>query len=210
MTTTPAAAPLFAVPRDEVWVRCPRCSGPALIRHGVPRCARCAWTTDGGKAGHWCACCQQWEGDRPAPVGDRRVMVERRCRDCGRRESFTTTLRPAQSARPRACACGGRPELVRHWPLSRDMAADGIDALYGLPFYLTTSCAGHRLWAANEAHLDYLEGFVGAKIRTVHQTPVGRELGYKLPRWMLLASNRDKVLSALAELRAMLPEPARR
>ncbi|MEV0698706.1 hypothetical protein AB0I53_12420 [Saccharopolyspora sp. NPDC050389] len=46
-----------------------------------------------------------------------------------------------------------------------------------------------------------MERFIEARIRTTPSAPVGRELGYKLPRWMLLARNRDAVLAGLAKPR---------
>ncbi|AEE44934.1 hypothetical protein [Cellulomonas fimi] len=77
----------------------------------------------------------------------------------------------------------------------------GVDALHGLPFWLTTRCGGEQLWAANADHLDCLESFVGARHRVVEVLPAGREMGHRLPRWMLLGKHRAAVLTGLAELR---------
>ncbi|WKR21221.1 hypothetical protein AIF0345_1123 [Actinomyces israelii] len=81
----------------------------------------------------------------------------------------------------------GRTSLVR--------VSDGVDALYGLPFYLSVPCAGHTLWVANSEHAEYLLGFVGARLR-----PTGRELGHQLPAWILSRKHRDAVLRALRGL----------
>ena len=81
----------------------------------------------------------------------------------------------------------GRTSLVR--------VSDGVDALYGLPFYLSAPCAGRTLWVANSEHAEYLLGFVGARLR-----PAGRELGHRLPAWLLSRKHRDAVLRALRGL----------
>ena len=70
--------------------------------------------------------------------------------------------------------------------------SDGVDALYGLPFYLSTPCAGHTLWVANGEHAEYLLGFVRARLR-----PTGRELGHRLPAWVLSRKHRGAVVHAL-------------
>ena len=66
--------------------------------------------------------------------------------------------------------------------------SDGVDALYGLPFYLSTPCAGHTLWVANGEHAEYLLGFVRARLR-----PTGRELA----AWVLSRKHRGAVVHAL-------------
>ena len=70
--------------------------------------------------------------------------------------------------------------------------SDGVDTLYGLPFYLSTPCAGHTLWVANGEHAEYLLGFVRARLR-----PTGKELGHRLPAWVLSRKHRGAVMHAL-------------
>jgi len=72
-----------------------------------------------------------------------------------------------------------------------------------LPLWLTTSYRGNRLWALNESHLKWLEGFIGAEIR---EDKVGGSsaLHAILPRWMTASKNRKDVMRALARLRQRL------
>lgn len=163
-------------------------------------CTRCVWTANGGISGGWCPCCDRWAHDQPHPAGEHEVVATTRCVACGAREQAVLRARAGVVDRPRACACGGHREIVTATPWID--VADGVDALFGLPFFLSTPCAGHTLWVANRAHLDYLESFISARIR-----PRGRiHLGSRLPRWMLDAKHRDAVLRGLATLRGRLDE----
>jgi hypothetical protein len=184
-----------AVPRDDVMVRCPRCEGLALIRRGVARCADCAWSAGGATAGRWCACCEQWEGDEPRPAVSYTARVTYRCSRCGKTMASEQLLRRGQHPASRPCDCGATCEAETVQP--RVEVSHGVDALYGLPFYLSTPCAGHTLWAANLAHLEYLEKFIAATIR-----PAGHDLGHRLPGWMLSRRHRATVLRGLSRLRA--------
>jgi hypothetical protein len=59
------------------------------------------------------------------------------------------------------------------------------------------------LWANNEAHLDYLESYIGAALRERRwERPYA--LSRYLPSWMKHAEHREEVLRALARLRASL------
>ncbi|HEY0217063.1 MAG TPA: hypothetical protein VGC57_11785 [Cellulomonas sp.] len=100
-----------------------------------------------------------------------------------------------QDPAPRQCRCGAVLDVASWW--TTVVVADGRDPLYGLPFYLLTPCAGHVLWAANLDHIAYLEQFLGAPNR-----PNDRQLGHRLPGWMLEKRNRRDVLHGLGVLRA--------
>lgn len=67
----------------------------------------------------------------------------------------------------------------------------------------TECCGGKRLWALNEVHLDYLAGFVAEtqRNREFPSPSGGRQLAYKLPKWMKLAKNRREILRAIDHLR---------
>ncbi len=70
----------------------------------------------------------------------------------------------------------------------------------------TECCGGHRLWALNARHLDYLRAFVGSNDRTREfpSPPGNRQLADKLPAWMIDAKHRDEVSRALDRLSATL------
>ena len=197
----PAAAPqakrpLRVVPRLDVWVVCPRCAGPAhVVSRGV-FCTACTWSAEGGRSGHWCPCCWAWEGDRPSPVGPVDTRLDWRCPACGRRETTRAAL-TARSRPARTCACGAEQRLIGRRSSAR--VADGADALYGLPFYLSAPCAGRTLWAANREHAEYLLGYIGAGLRPPGP-PAFRELGHFLPAWMVTRKHRDEVVRGLRQL----------
>mgnify|MGYP000845709296 FL=1 len=201
------AVPLEAVPRYDVWVVCPRCAGPAYVSVRDVLCTRCTWLARGASPGYWCGCCQKWEGDRPSPASPVPTRLTWRCPTCGRRESTSAPL--TARARPtRRCACGTAQTLTGRRPLMP--VAQGVDALYGLPFYLSTPCAGHVLWVANAEHARYLERYVGARIRPRRHRDGRLELGHFLPAWITSGHNRDTVLRALTHLLARAAELDRR
>jgi hypothetical protein len=70
----------------------------------------------------------------------------------------------------------------------------------------TECCGGHRLWALNERHLDYLTAFVASTDRTREfpSPPGNRQIADKLPVWLVEAKHRGEVLRALDRLRATL------
>ena len=79
------------------------------------------------------------------------------------------------------------------------------DSRFGVPLWLRAECCGGQLlWANNEAHLDYLESYVGATLRERPDGPSG--LSWYLPAWMKQAKHRDEVLRALGRLRASLDQ----
>ncbi|MDO4899088.1 hypothetical protein [Actinomyces sp.] len=121
-----------------------------------------------------------------------------RCPSCGRRE--TTRIRLSARSRPsRTCACGARQELTGVSVSTR--VSDGYDALYGLPFFLTDSCASHTLWVANRTHAEYLMDYLGADLRRKRDTDVGRGMEQRLPGWMVSRKHRAAVLRGLRRLR---------
>ena len=81
---------------------------------------------------------------------------------------------------------------------------EGQERRFGVPLWLRTTCCGGRLlWANNEAHLDHLESYVSATLRT---TPGRSWLAWYLPTWMKEAKHRDEVLRAIGRLRASLDQ----
>ncbi len=75
---------------------------------------------------------------------------------------------------------------------------DSVDPYFRHPLWLQTECCGETLWAYNRRHLAYLQEYVGAKLRDSGAPK--RTLGNKLPKWMLLAKNRDDVLKGIERL----------
>jgi hypothetical protein len=100
------------------------------------------------------------------------------------------------------CTACGRTELAntRKWHYVTVIGAP-IDPYFKLPLWLQIETRGEILWAYNRRHLAFLKQFVGSKLRDIGQ-PGNPNLGNKLPKWMLLAKNRDAVLQGIARLNA--------
>ncbi|MEL7977659.1 hypothetical protein AAG589_17470 [Isoptericola sp. F-RaC21] len=191
---------LWAVPRDRVWLHCPRCDGPAFFARGRLSCRRCPYVHD-GTPGAWCSCCHRWEGDVPV-LGERVVRATLRCGVCGRRREAEQRVTGATGLAPVRCECGAAMTVVSSWAERAAGFDDGVDPIFGLRYYLARPCAGHLLWVANREHLDYLARFVAAGVRPGPQN----EMGNRLPRWMLTAKHRAAVLAGLGRLRQRCDE----
>ena len=129
------------------------------------------------------------------------------CPRCGRRA--TARARPAGApgrwaARLTCPHCA----LAREWAGAQPLPPhDGPDPRSEVPLWLQAECCGgHLLWATNEAHLDHLQAYVGARLRERPPPPSG--LSWRLPAWMKQASHRDDVSRALVRMRATLDRPS--
>jgi len=77
------------------------------------------------------------------------------------------------------------------------------DWYFRLPLWLQISCCGKTLWAYNETHLDFLENYVGSKLR--ERVPnTNKSLASRLPQWIKSAKNRDEILKCIKRLRTKL------
>ena len=81
------------------------------------------------------------------------------------------------------------------------------DGVFGYPVWLQTDCCGETLYALNHDHLQFLEGYVFAKIRERRiEVKDGfyyrnRTLESRLPKWIKSAKNRDRILKAIEILK---------
>ncbi len=83
-----------------------------------------------------------------------------------------------------------------------------FDWYFHLPLWLRVSCCGETLWAYNAEHLNYLEEYVGAKLRERMKDQrfgwSNRSLPSRLPVWMKSAKNREEILKCIAKLKSRL------
>jgi DNA-directed RNA polymerase subunit RPC12/RpoP len=73
--------------------------------------------------------------------------------------------------------------------------------------WLKVKCCGQILWALNENHLDYIEGFVKAMLREQVQSDLGcynQSIASRLPKWIQDSKNREEILKGISKLRNML------
>lgn len=87
-------------------------------------------------------------------------------------------------------ACGYTKSYEHNYGIVGDMP---VDWFFRLPLWLQTPCCGHTLWAYNYEHLDYVERYVRAELRTEEPYQNG-SLASRLPAWLKSAKHRDDVL----------------
>jgi hypothetical protein len=118
---------------------------------------------------------------------------------------------------------GGRFELGKRWRLtcgscglakvrefSSGKSGEAADPVFGCALWLQTGCGGQTLWAFGPGHLTHIEAFVRAELREclrLDHLPGCRcngSLASRYPRWMILRTNRQRVLRACGRLRRLL------
>jgi ribosomal protein S27AE len=133
-----------------------------------------------------------------------------RCAECARVVVVPGADADLCEARRLVCGrCGyvrGQTGRVRHGPAPSGTVCDPYLIE---PLWLQGDCGGNVLWAYNEAHLDYLEAFVSARLREKVVVGEGEwrrrmTMVAKLPVWLKAAKNRDRVLRDIERLRATL------
>jgi hypothetical protein len=141
------------------------------------------------------------------------------CPDCGACATVHAP-RPKRSARLVCARCGAAKSLEKtspgilsskdskSWPDGIFAIGDAADPYFHRPLFLETPCAKHVLWVFNAAHLAFLKDVVAAdlRLRPVRKEtdPKNQLLASRLPKWMLLAKNRDAVQRAIARLEVRL------
>lgn|SRR5690606_5699307 len=131
------------------------------------------------------------------------VDVRFGCHHCGKATRFDEVPKPALFVNAK-----GQP--VRARVLRGENSR--TDPFFGFDLWLVQPCLEDEIWAYNEAHLQFLEEFIAAPLRSRPQQPEyqhNNSIGSRLPRWMTSAKNRDKVLRAIQVLRQRLKSPLR-
>jgi hypothetical protein len=165
-------------------------------------------------------------GDRLEDFLDE-VLV--RCPRCGAQARVTAvpdptpdpatgTVRPKKVVGPLPARTGpfadhrlvcGACALVRTWPPAGAKRAyvtgTDVDPWFREPLWLRTEVVGEVLWAYNRRHLDVLEAYIRATLRSHDRTPgMIHTMVNHLPGWMKAAGHREPLLGAIARLRATL------
>ena len=121
------------------------------------------------------------------------VLVEcPRCRGCAK-----ITGNPYKTNPKLVCEMCGLTDILQ-------ITSYGDSAEYcGLSLWLKTGCCGNTLWAYNQKHLDFLEGYVSASIR--ERLPnINQRLASRLPNWIKSANNRESILKCIIKLKKQL------
>lgn len=95
-----------------------------------------------------------------------------------------------------------------HCGYSKEFKEDGtwfkfVPLTVPMDHFLSVPCCGHKLWAVNLQHLDFLENYVGAALR--QRLPnMNQSMASRLSQWMKDAKNRDEILVCIKRLRDQL------
>lgn len=78
----------------------------------------------------------------------------------------------------------------------------GIDPYFYLPLWLSTNVGENLFWAYNYEHLNFIKGFVSAKLRerNIEESMSNKSLGSRLPKWITSHKNRDIILKTIEKL----------
>ncbi len=78
-----------------------------------------------------------------------------------------------------------------------------FDWYFQFPVWLQISFCNEILWAYNEAHLNFIEQYVSAKLRE-RKPKINKSLASRLPQWLKSRKNRNEILKAIGKLRTKL------
>lgn len=78
----------------------------------------------------------------------------------------------------------------------------GINPYFYLPLWLSTNVGENLFWAYNYEHLNFIKGFVSAKLRerNIEENMSNKSLGSRLPKWITSHKNRDIILKTIEKL----------
>lgn len=148
---------------DEIWVICPKCSEPALVKTELPK------YTIPFPLGHTsvCSCsyCGFQKSDKEQWYGYVQGFIHRACGHCGSGITHTTapTRKPYQTSEITCDICKTVGNYEIQWYRYRNDTA--TDPYFGFDLFLQTSIKDNVLWLYNIAHLNYLREYVEAKLR---------------------------------------------
>lgn len=132
---------------------------------------------------------------------DYQMVVCPQCAQCADIVTIARETKP-QRAKLTCLHCGYNAQ--KQWTKLKKKPSVPTDFYFHLPLWLQYPCEGHRLWAYNVEHLQYLRDFIAADLRVQRKyggyswdcySVVGR-----LPRCAQLATNRDKVLAIMDKM----------
>ncbi|WP_299190448.1 hypothetical protein [uncultured Aquimarina sp.] len=79
-----------------------------------------------------------------------------------------------------------------------------VDCYFKYPLWFTKQVKNEILFAYNIDHLNFLENYIDDTIRERKQNEYGwsnQSLESRLPKWLLLAKNRDLIIKSISELK---------
>ena len=188
----------------EILVQCPHCKQKAYVltdfgNRSVPypmfdvkskfRCNNCYKTIDE----------KLWYG--PIII----YPLNAKCGQCGASlDKEQRLVNKYQSKMKVRCkVCSHEQFYQTKYKLTYSNNNQATDPYFGLPLWLQMPVDENILWAYNYDHLGYLKNYVAAKLREA--VSGGKySLAWKLPNFIKIAKNRDKILKAITRLAGKL------
>jgi hypothetical protein len=170
---------------DRVLCHCPKCDRQAIVAEGRICCLSCTYQLHGNVLGtprSWSPHC--------STCGYRLLGIRLKA------QAISSQLPQTKSV---TCpACKQQTDIDLQWNIDRH-SSNAIDPNFGCELWLQISCCGSILWAYNERHLSDLKSYIGSSLRD-GQHRRKWSMATRLPRWMIIAKNRDAVLKCIDKL----------
>ncbi|MFD1553988.1 hypothetical protein DNU06_16970 [Putridiphycobacter roseus] len=183
---------------EEIWVNCPKCSKPALVRTELPK------YTIPFPTGHKSICNCNHCGFQNSQIekwsGFVQGFVNRACGNCGTGFCYSTepTRVPYNSTKITCEVCSRMKEYEIQWYRYRNDKA--TDPYFGFDLFLQSNIKDNILWLYNLNHLEYLQEYVEAKLR-VDDGRHKYSMITNLPQWVKSSKNRDLVIKKLIKMK---------
>jgi hypothetical protein len=177
---------------DRVLCHCPKCERQAIVSKDRIYCLSCTYQE------------KKYEGKLHGNVLGTPRSWSPHCSTCGYRlfgirlkaKAIGSQLPKTKSV---TCpACKQQTKIDLQWNIDRH-SSNAIDPSFGCELWLQIPCCGNILWAYNERHLSDLKSYIGSNLRDGRNRRGGSMIS-RLPRWMVIAKNRDAVLKCIDKL----------
>lgn len=125
------------------------------------------------------------------------------CGHCGSRLTFSKTVDKYRDKIEVKCSnCMQEKEYSVHYAFTYANDRQATDPYFGLQLWLQMPFGDNILWAYNFEHLAYIKNYVRAELREAASG--GKySLAWKLPNFIKIKKNRQRVLKAIARLERM-------
>jgi predicted Zn-ribbon and HTH transcriptional regulator len=184
----------------EILVQCPHCNKKAYV---LTEQGDKSWDT---KSKFRCYNCykpideKSWYG--PIVI----YPLNAKCGHCGASLKCERVVKKYQSKMKVKCpACEHEQFYETRYKVTYANNNQATDPYFGLQLWLQLPIDDNILWAYNFEHLNYLKTYVSAKLREA-TSGSKYSLAWRLPNFIKLAKNREKILKAIERLEKEAPK----
>ena len=175
---------------DTFFVECPACRNAAIVKipgafhtkKAAAHCIKCNWQTD-------------YEARQIYQPADNAI-----CAECNTKLPPSTIKLPKinKFAIINCEKCTAQNRVVRWTKSTLKYNQTGIiEPVFGLNLYFQAQIGSNTLWVINEKHLHVILQFTEAKLRQKADVSYRMTFVEKLPKFIIAAKNREKVLETL-------------